>query len=88
MSSVAQLEAEIQNRPKNLEMIFKKTGFIYFLNTLLPMYISTELIKNSHGQLLWGGITLQMSIYHSFPLKPGCIWEIELYLISNFLKKS
>ena len=23
-----------------------------------------------------------------FPLKPGCIWEIELYLISKFLKQT
>ena len=26
-----------------------------------------------HGQLVWGRITFQPAIYHSFPLKLGCI---------------
>ena len=33
----------------------------------------TKKKKNPHTQLLWGGINFQTSIYHSFPLKPGCI---------------
>ena len=33
--------------------------------------------KNPHDQLMWGGITFQSSIYHSFHLK----WDCILFLI-------
>ena len=40
-----------------------------------------------HVQLIWVRINFQTSIYYSFPLKPGCILEIMIYLISKFLKQ-
>ena len=62
--------------------ILKRTGFIIFFKTPPSLCISRLLIelqsssknqKNPHGQLIWGGITFQTSIYHSFPLKSGYV---------------
>ena len=60
-----------------------KPGFVFFffLNTR-SLWISRLLIElrsslknknNPHGLLIWGGDTFQNSIYHSFPLKTGCV---------------
>ena len=62
--------------------ISKKGDLSFFSKTPPSLCISRLLIelqsssknqKNPHGQLIWGGITFQTSIYHSFPLKPGCV---------------
>ena len=65
--------------------IFKQKLFIFFsfffgdLNIFsrnmksdtLASNWATELIKNTHGQLMWDGDTFQSSSYHSFPFKPN-----------------
>ena len=41
---------------------------------------AAELIKkqkNPHGQLIWVESPFQPSIYHSSPLKPGCVKKIK-----------
>merc|ERR1712240_79784 len=43
---------------------------------LIELESSSKNQKNPHGQLIWGGNTFQSSIYHSFPLKPGCVNKI------------
>ena len=56
----------------------------------LPQFLSelqSSYKMNPHAQLIWGRINFQSSIYYSFPLKPGCIWEIIIYLISKFIKQ-
>ena len=45
---------------------------------LIELESSSKNQKNPHGQLVWGGITFQSSIYDSFPLKPGCVENIPL----------
>ena len=61
-----------------------KPGFIKntpITVTLLASNWDTELIKkqkNPHGQLTWGGITFQSSIYNRFTLKPCCVKNIPL----------
>ena len=39
----------------------------------IELQSSSKNQKNPHTQLIWGGINFQTSIYHSFPLKPGCV---------------
>ena len=79
---------------ENMLISWKKTGFIiFFKNTPLPMYISasnwaTELIKKtkeSSWSTYMGGITFQKSIYHSFPLKPGCVKNTPILWLSWLL---
>merc|ERR1712240_525947 len=43
---------------------------------LIELQSSPKNQKNPHDQLIWGGNTFQCSIYHSFPLKPGCVNKI------------
>ena len=62
--------------------IWIRTGIIGDLKIPPSLWISRLLVelqsssknkKNPHGLLIGGGIKFQSSIYHSFPLKPGCI---------------
>ena len=40
---------------------------------LIELESSSKNQKNPYGRLKCGGNTFQSSIYHSFPLKPGCV---------------
>ena len=49
----------------------------HFISQLLiELQSSSKNQKNPHSQFIWGGNTFQSSIYHSFPLKPGCVNKI------------
>merc|ERR1711954_289704 len=61
-----------------------KPGFVFFLNTpslwisrlLIELQSSSKNKNNPQNLLIWGGDTFQSSIYHSFPLKLGCVNRI------------
>merc|ERR1711872_545318 len=58
--------------------------FFFFLNTpslwtsrlLIELQSSSKNKNNPHSLLIWGGDIFRSSIYHSFPLKPGCVNKI------------
>ena len=55
-------------------VIFSKYYLLNFLDhfvsqLLIELESSSKKQKNPHSQLVWGGDTLQSSIYHSFHLK-------------------
>ena len=62
-----------------------KPDFVFFSLNTLSLWISRLLNElqsssknknNPQNLLIWGGDTFQSSIYHSFPLKPGCVNKI------------
>merc|ERR1712240_771274 len=59
--------------------VFKKkknTPSLWISRLLIELRSSSKNKNNPQNLLIWGEDTFQRSIYHSFPLKPGCVNKI------------
>ena len=54
----------------------KNTPSLWISRLLIELRSSSKNKNNPQNLLIWGGDTFQSSIYHSFPLKPGCVNKI------------
>merc|ERR1712240_125996 len=55
---------------------FLNTPSLWISRLLIELRSSSKNKNNPQNLLTWGGDTFQSSIYHNFPLKPGCVNKI------------
>merc|ERR1712240_810179 len=60
---------------KNRDLYFflKNTRSLWISRLLIELQSSSKNKNNPQNLFIWGGDTFQSSIYHTFPLKPGCV---------------